>query len=327
MENSHDIAVYAGYLTDDEKLLKSSSGGIATALSEEMIKKGGYVAGVAYSEDFRRAEYKIVNRIEDLDKLRGTKYSEAAHNNVYSDVKKLVLSGESVLFIGLPCNVAAMNKIMGDDYDNLITCELICHGPMYSKIHAEYIDYLEKRYKSRLTFFSCRYKNEKWSTSYLHAEFENGKIFEDELYSTEYGYAFYVYGRSQCYDCKFKGDNRTGDIMIGDFWGANPNDDFWNEKGVSAILVHSEKGLDYLKTVKNIKLFPSTFERVIEKNDMIVRSQSKLPERETFDEWYNKKGLIYAYNKMHPRSMKTKIKQFIKMLLPEKIYIILKKSN
>ena len=43
----HDIAVYGGYLRDDEKLMESTSGGIATALSEYMIEQGGYVAGVA----------------------------------------------------------------------------------------------------------------------------------------------------------------------------------------------------------------------------------------------------------------------------------------
>ena len=54
--NQHDIAVYAAYLEDNAKLLQSASGGVATALSEWVLSQGGHVAGVAYSEDFRRAE-------------------------------------------------------------------------------------------------------------------------------------------------------------------------------------------------------------------------------------------------------------------------------
>ena len=38
---SHDISVYGGYILDKQKLLNSSSGGIATALSELIVEQGG----------------------------------------------------------------------------------------------------------------------------------------------------------------------------------------------------------------------------------------------------------------------------------------------
>ena len=63
---SHDVAVYAGYIDDDAKLLKSASGGIATALSEFWIDNGGAVVGVAYSEDFHGAEYITVRDKDGL---------------------------------------------------------------------------------------------------------------------------------------------------------------------------------------------------------------------------------------------------------------------
>lgn len=38
---NHDLAVFAGYLTDDEKLMRCASGGIATAFAESIIERGG----------------------------------------------------------------------------------------------------------------------------------------------------------------------------------------------------------------------------------------------------------------------------------------------
>ena len=74
--NKHDVSVYGGYLVDESKLMQSSSGGIATALAEYMIEQGGYVAGVAYSEDFYKAEYILIHSISEISKLKGSKYIE-----------------------------------------------------------------------------------------------------------------------------------------------------------------------------------------------------------------------------------------------------------
>ena len=142
---SLDTAVYGSYLIDDEALLQSASGGVAAALAEQTIKEGGYVAGVVWSDDFRRAHYALFHSLDDLPKLRGSKYIEAECGSIYSDVKRLIDDGQSVLFIGLPCTVAAVKQFVGSDDGGLLTCELICHGPTSAKVHEEYVERLEKR--------------------------------------------------------------------------------------------------------------------------------------------------------------------------------------
>ena len=47
------IKYYAAYAKDSEILYSSSSGGIASLLMEEYVKKGHYVAGVQYDADFK----------------------------------------------------------------------------------------------------------------------------------------------------------------------------------------------------------------------------------------------------------------------------------
>lgn len=53
--------------------------------------------------------------------------------------------------------------------------------------------------------------------------------------------------RSSCLDCLFNGIHRFSDCTIGDFWGVN-SDEKEEYKGISALLVHSEKFSELLKS-------------------------------------------------------------------------------
>lgn len=312
--NKHDVAIYGGYLDNKSKLMQSSSGGIATALTEHMIEFGGFVAGVAYSKDFHNAEYVLIHDKSGVSRLKGSKYITCDKKKIYSDIKSLIESGEKVLFFGLPCIVAALYKFIGSRPENLLTCELICTGPTSSKIHQEYVSYLENKFKSKIIDFSVRHKKEAWGLPYLYAKFDNGQVFKKSFYKTEYGYAFSVFGMESCYNCMFKGNNRQGDIMIGDFWGATNQDKFWNKYGISAIFAETDKGNDFLRSTPGIKLFPTTFEKVVEKNPMVIRSKNKLCEREKFSKLLSEKGLIYAAK--HSVDFKRKVKRTVLKIIP-----------
>lgn len=321
--NNHDVAVYGGYLENNDELLKSASGGIATALAEYMIEQGGYVAGVAYSEDFYNAEYILFHDKSNIARLRGSKYIECDKKRIYADVKALVNAGEKVLFFGLPCTVTAMYKYIGNRPDSLITCELVCHGPTRAKVHKEYVESLEKKYKSKIIDFSVRYKKDEWLPAYLYAKFSNGSIFEEPFYDTEYGYAFSVLGKESCYHCAFKGNNRQGDIMVGDFWGADETDDFWNKYGVSSIFAETEKGNAFLLSTPGIKLYPTTFERAVQSNPMVIQSKTKSSDREKFSKLLSEKGLAYAAK--HTPSVKSQLKRNIRQCIPKSIRPVAKK--
>jgi len=312
--DQHDIAVYAGYVCEDTKLLQSASGGIATALSEHMLSQGGYVAGVAYSEDFYSAEYILIHDLAQLPKLKGSKYVDCNKRDIYAQVKQLLDEGEKVLFFGLPCTVGALYKFLGGRPENLWTCELICHGPTDPRVHRDYIGYLEKKYKSKVVAFSVRHKLDAWMPLYLYAKFENGKTFLRPYYDTEYGYASAVLGKKSCYDCRFKGNDRQADLMIGDFWGATPQDEYWNKLGVSSIFAETEKGDALINATPGIRLFPSTFEKAIVKNSMVIRSREVKPNRDEFAALLEKEGLIQAVR--HSLRPAAKLKKFVVRLFP-----------
>lgn len=313
MGTNHDIAAYAGFLNDNTELLECSSGGIATALARQMIRDGGYVAGVSYTDDFKYAEYKIINDEKLLDRFKGSKYISVNKNSVYSHTKQLLEHGEKVLFFGTPCVVSALHSYLKKDYSTLITAELICHGPTDPKVHTQYIEHLENKFDSKVVAFTVKYKKDKWTPQYLYIKFENNKVFEERFYSTEYGYAFSSMALPQCYSCKFRGDNRTADIMLGDFWGADEKDAFWNEKGVSSILVHTDKGNDFLLSTDGITLFPSTYERILEKNQNIIKPRAKTSTTDKFTKLFENHDLFYSVE--HSRPIKTRIKALVKRIL------------
>ena len=65
---------YCGSIKETNKLMKTSSGGAATALAEEFINNGGVVIGVKWSSDFKTCLFKLAKSMSDLEEISGTKY-------------------------------------------------------------------------------------------------------------------------------------------------------------------------------------------------------------------------------------------------------------
>ena len=316
---NHCIAAYGGYYKDDKELLTVTSGGIATALSRKFIEDGGYVAGVKYTADFRNAEYYITNKLEELELFKGSKYIDSIMGNIFKDVQTLLDKGEKVLFIGLPCKVGALKFLLKKEYDILLTCELICHGPTLTKVHTDYIEYLEKKYKSKVIDFSVRRKKDSWLPPYLYAKFENGKVFMTEYYRSDYGIAFSKISQERCYNCKFKGNNRTADIQIGDFWGYDKTKSYFNGKGISCILVHTPKGKEAILANSYLALTEVSFEEVVKGNPRIISSKEKNTDADTFKKNLLEHDLFYSVKKS------LTFKQKIKRLCPKFIKKLAKK--
>ena len=320
---THNQQVYAGFVRETDYLLKSASGGIASAISQKIINEGGVVYGVAYNADFTKAEYRKSETLAELEAFRSSKYIQAEKGTIFSDVKDTLEAGKQVLFIGLPCEVAGLKSYLRKEYENLITAELICHGPTSPKVAEEFIHTLEKKYQSRVVSFNVRYKKDgKWTPPYLRAEFENGKVFLEPFYATDYGRAFGIFSRPSCYECTYKGDKRVADITLGDYWGCTESDNFWNESGVSVIFVHTEKGIKLFGALPNLSLTEVRFESAVKGNPMISESKVMSTQRELFSNFFETNGLHVACLKVV--SLKERMTLFAGRHLPERVKRIIR---
>lgn len=252
------IKAYSGYLRNEGFLVRSASGGFAYAFESKFILQGGVVYSVRYSSDFRIGEWARAEYIEELSAFQGSKYVESRKVydgfDLYEKISHDLSEGLNVLAVGLPCDIGAIKAFLKKDYPNLYCVDLICHGPTTKKVSEDYLDKLEKKFKSRICDFSVRYKKDgQWTPPYLRAVFENGKVFMKPFYETDYGIAFSIMARPSCYNCQFKSVNHKSDITIGDYWGLSPENKIeWNDKGVSIAFARTDKGLQLIESIKDI---------------------------------------------------------------------------
>lgn len=291
-KTNHNIDTFALSIDCDASLKESSSGGAAYAIMDYAIRNSMIVIGVAYDDDFKGCHYDISDSFQEIAKFRGTKYIQAKKNNIYRKVKELLKSDSSVIFIGLPCEVAACQLYLGDLYEKIIYVELICHGVTSPKVSEQYVERAVLRY-GKIDWMTIRDKRYGWTPGCLKIVFENGKIIHKLFDSTEYGYAFRNLSRPSCYECKYKGDYRVADISIGDFWGCSPSDEFWNPNGVSVVFVHSDRGRELIKSIEGVNITRVEYSLGI-KNNSAVNASRQYGKRENYSNSLCKHDIFFA---------------------------------
>ena len=305
---------FAGYLEDKNELFNSSSGGAFTSIAKSVLSENGYVCGAVYSDDFKSVFHVYSNKIDVVKKMRGSKYVQSDKpQGFYDGIRKLIESGELVLFTGVPCEAAALKKYVGKDCNNLVICDLICHGVTSPIVLKEYVEYLESKYSSKIIEFSMRYKNEGLVKPFLRAIFENGKVFCKPFYSTPIGFAFSnIALRPCCYNCIFKGNNRDSDITIGDFWGIDSTYACYNKMGVSLIIANTERGLAITNSLQGFKLYDVDYEFAAKNNPCLSFPVRSNENREKYFDLLHKKGLMYATRKLNkPKTLRECVSKYV----------------
>lgn len=239
---------YAFKRKDKEQLAKSQSGGAFSVLAECVLSEGGVVYGAAFNEQCH-VVYERVDNIKNLGCLQGSKYVQADLGNTYQSVRE-DLKDKKVLFSGTPCYVAGLKKYLGtENIDNLLTCDLICHGVPSPKILESHMKYLENKTGKKVTDFCFRNKKKNgWHTTIETYTDELGYEMEENSYAnifyTDMGL------RESCYQCAYAGVKRVSDITIGDFWGIEDVfPDMDDNDGVSLVLPNSCKGQCYFAKI------------------------------------------------------------------------------
>jgi coenzyme F420-reducing hydrogenase beta subunit len=105
--------------------------------------------------------------------------------------------------------------------------------------------------------------------------------------------------RESCYDCKFSRIPRVGDITLGDFWGVPHH--IRNERGTSAIITNSEKGVEVLAKLEKeerITLREVDINAIAKRNQRLFSGLLSVPrERKEFFDCLANKGIYTAYKK------------------------------
>lgn len=265
---------YAAYNKNEEVRMKSSSGGIFTALAKFVLKNNGVIFGAAFNKEFM-VEHICVENEEELSRLRSSKYIQSDVNKTFEKAKEFLELGKLVYFSGTPCQIEGLKAYLLKEYDNLITQDVICHGVPSPKVWMAYLKYKNKRIQA------CNFRDkEKTSWGKYQVKF----VYEDGIEYTNHDEDIFMklflgdlILRESCYQCKFKKLNRISDFTLADFWGISNIDKSFNDgKGTSLVIVNSKKGQEIFDKISNeIEKKKVELNQAIQYNTSMIQSVSK----------------------------------------------------
>lgn len=322
---------YAAVNKDNEHLKKSSSGGISRALMEECINRGYKVIGCAYDVKKNIAKSVVASLVDELDQFYGSKYFQSLTTECFDEVLKDRTEQKYAIF-GTPCQIygfSQTNKYKRNP-DKYFLVDIFCHGCPSIKLWKSYLSYTKsitgRETYDKITFRSKTYAWHEYSMDFYYDMHKvTSKKTNDPFFDIFFGGDIM---NEACYNCASRSTMAYGDIRIGDYWGKKYDT---NTKGVSAVVVKTSLGKDFLESIQQkIKLENADFSDIV-KAQSYCKSQFFNEKRREFllQNMSEDTDLQYVYKKylgMFP--LKRRLKRWIKAIVklcPKSIYFPIKK--
>lgn len=284
--------VYAVRLKDEVQLSRSQSGGAFYALAVRMLERGGVVYGTGFADHFR-VVHKRVETVAELEELRGSKYVQSDLRGVFPRVREDLRAGRLVLFSGTPCQVSGLQSYVGRRLQaGLYTVDLVCHGVPSPAVWADYVDYVERKTGEKCESVKFRDKTFGWASHRETFCFAHGRKLDRVTFRVLF-YKHYML-RDSCHVCPYTNLKRCSDVTVGDFWGwTRISREFGDNKGVSLVLVSSERGRELFDEAKSgIYLIPSNPTDCLQPQLQYPSGRHRL--REAFIRDYEARGFEYV---------------------------------
>ena len=217
---------------DEETRKSSSSGGYAAAIMRAFLEQGGEVCSC--TQEKGEFVFRFVQRVEELFRFTGSKYIKSNPSGVYKQIRTKLREGKSVLFIGLPCQVMALKRYVGNnEKEKLYTVDLICHGTPSPKLLDMFLRENKVKMDQKVAF---RNKS-------IYQIWVGDRPVLPPKVIDRYSMAF-LHGlcyTENCYACQYARLERVSDVTLGDSWGTDlPIEE--QKKGISLALIQTEKG-------------------------------------------------------------------------------------
>ena len=224
----------------------SSSAGVFGKIATQFLNNASIIYGLSYNE---KNEFGRITNIEELEKIKGSKYYQANISTIHPQIEKDLESNKQVLVCATPCQIAGLKQKF-KKYKNLTTIAVVCHGTPSKDILNEYC---QETYNEIPQNFNFRKKTPYWKNFSMELTFEKRTIVEKaDCHEWFKGFLANYYLNDCCYNCNFAGKEFGADLMLGDFWGIDKIDPkFYDKYGTSIIVALTEKGKELISKIKN----------------------------------------------------------------------------
>ena len=241
--------IYAVQNKQKDTVMKSSSGGMFSLLSDWILEQGGAIYGVAFDKAFQ-VRHLRADTPERTAMFRTSKYVQSNPSEIYESVCEDLEDGRAVLVTGTPCQIAGVNHFLAvkhADTTNLYTCDNICHGVPSPGVWNDYLNILKENYFSpeeQITSINMRSKRLSWKKHTMDMETTSGskeQVMKEFSFGDIYHSNYPV--RPSCANCHFTSFTRPADFTLGDFWNVDSAGiKFDVTGGVNEVLVNTAKG-------------------------------------------------------------------------------------
>ena len=307
VERRFPMDCYAVTVKNTEELLSCASGGAATAISRHILKEGGVVYGCS-GMDIHHVQHIRITDARELSLLKGSKYVQSDIGYIFRQVKEDLKEEKKVFFVGTPCQVAGLRAYLRRDYGRLITADLVCHGvPSQQLLNDNIRLYQNRGINVREDTIRFREKTRNHTQSF---KIEYGWFFDKNQHSSKpfrqiyykdpymFGFIQGLFFRNSCYKCPYAYAVRVGDFTLSDFWGLGKDAGMNIGKGVSAVLINTEKAKSLFGEMKDeVEIKRREIQEAISGNGQLQRPSGRHPKYDLFRELYPRYGLAYSVRK------------------------------
>lgn len=313
---------YAAKRKDREKLLSSTSGGFAAALSEMIVSQRGVVYGVSY-DTFPHVATLRKDTADGLEQLKGSKYVQTDPQNSFREVADDLKKGLTVCYTSTSCHVNGLLnylKLRKIDTNNLLTIDLVCHGVPSPRLFEEYISWLSA--KRKIINYQFRTKAKGWGGGSI--SFHPSISYKTKRTcntSKDWGYIKLFFSncclRPHCYHCPYAGKGRAADFTIADYWDVEKVfPDFFTPNGVSLVFVNTEHGKRMIAELGDeLELRQSKFGMGMDRQANLKHPSSKSPDYDQFWKDYQEGGISLVAKKYGGVTWQNQVKKDIKSIL------------
>lgn len=301
-----------------EILKDSTSGGMFTAIADYVIENDGIVIGATMEDNFI-VKHIEVEKKDQLYKFRNSKYVQSELGNLFSQIRKYLLSGRKVCFSGTPCQVEALKSFLKRDYENLILVDVVCRAVPSPGVWNKYVKYITKKNNSKPESIRFRDKSLGYQFSTMQMTFANGKIVRNGIESDIWLRMFFsgMIIRPSCTECKFRKRYHISDFTIWDCFNvAEYTKDIDEKLGATNVLIHSKKGRKIFEDIKENLIFLSIDPKTIV-NGMKELSESpkENEKKDMFFKDYSSMDIEEVINKYFPMTILVRVKKIVRIVL------------
>ena len=277
-------------VTSDRK--KSSSGGAFSVLARSVLSQNGVVFGATMSTDLK--VYHIgIEQAEDLPRLQGSKYVQSYLGDTFVQVRNRLMAGRKVLFTGTPCQVGGLLTFLRKKYENLITCDMVCHGVPSQRAFDAFCE--RAHLNGTCDGISFRF-TEGWGFQLARElkpptrdgkfSFASAKRIPVCPSKAWYMRAFNksLMFNETCYSCSYTQVERVSDFTMADYWGLGQKIPFNHPtyQGISMLLVNTPKAIEILKELPDLYYEERNLQEAIDGNYNLSHSSIRPDNRDEF---------------------------------------------